>query len=79
MKALGTEQQPGHLRGALLDVFHEEPLPANHPLWRHPKVIVTPHMAAPTPLNDAIDQVISYLHAFDAGEPLATVNPDAGY
>lgn len=79
LKALGTEQQPGHLRGALLDVFHEEPLPANHPLWQHPRVIVTPHMAAPTPLNDAIDQVISYLHAFDAGEPLATVNPEAGY
>ncbi|KAE8439419.1 2-hydroxyacid dehydrogenase [Vreelandella piezotolerans] len=79
LDALGHDGQPGHLRGALLDVFHEEPLPANNPLWQHPKVIVTPHMAAPTPLNDAIDQVISYLHAFEAGEPLATVNPDMGY
>ncbi|BBI52827.1 hypothetical protein HORIV_52480 [Vreelandella olivaria] len=79
LEALGSSNQQGHLRGALLDVFHEEPLPSDHPLWQHPRVIVTPHMAAPTPLNDAIDQVISYLHAFESGEKLSTINPEAGY
>ncbi|MGP9798965.1 2-hydroxyacid dehydrogenase [Halomonas sp. 86] len=79
LEALGDNAMPGHLRGALLDVFCEEPLPAKSPLWQHPRVIVTPHMAAPTPVNDAIDQVIAYLHAFEAGEDLPTVNPTQGY
>ncbi|MYL23414.1 glyoxylate/hydroxypyruvate reductase A [Halomonas alkaliantarctica] len=67
------------LRGAMLDVFPEEPLPADNPLWRHPKVTITPHMSAPTPLHDAIDQVIAYIRDFEAGKSVTTVDPENGY
>ncbi|MFP4263802.1 MAG: NAD(P)-dependent oxidoreductase, partial [Halomonas sp.] len=69
----------GRLRGALLDAFPEEPLPAASPLWAHPRVWITPHMAGPTPLGAALDQVAEALRAFAAGEPQDTVDPDAGY
>jgi glyoxylate/hydroxypyruvate reductase len=36
----------GQLAGATLDVFREEPLPPEHPFWRHPKILVTPHVAS---------------------------------
>ncbi|MGM1053306.1 MAG: 2-hydroxyacid dehydrogenase [Pseudomonadota bacterium] len=69
----------GRLRGVILDAFPEEPLPEASPLWRHPRVWITPHMAGPTPLGEAMDQVAEALRAFEAGEPLETVDPAAGY
>lgn len=82
LAALGPAREgesEGRLRGALLDAFPEEPLSAASPLWVHPRVWVTPHMAGPTPLGAALDQVAEALRAFAAGEPQATVDPDAGY
>ncbi|MCA1768930.1 MAG: glyoxylate/hydroxypyruvate reductase A [Halomonas sp.] len=82
LAALGPDDAAGslgRLRGAILDAFPEEPLPEASPLWRHPRVWITPHMAGPTPLGEAMDQVAEALRAFEAGEPLETVDPDAGY
>lgn len=46
--ALLAGLQRGHLRGAALDVFATEPLPPEHPLWRHSRVLITPHVSAVT-------------------------------
>lgn len=46
---LTTALQSGHLGGAALDVCEIEPLPAGHPLWQMPNVLITPHVAAASP------------------------------
>jgi phosphoglycerate dehydrogenase-like enzyme len=61
----------GHLRAAVLDVFREEPLPPNDPLWSTPGVHITSHTAGPTP-DDAIGEVFERnLKRYIDGEPLA--------
>lgn len=68
--ALAEALQTGDLRGAALDVFEEEPLPAESPLWDLSNVVVTPHMAGGTPLfPERCAEIIAenYRH-FVAGE-----------
>lgn len=79
LEALGDEDSEGHLRGALLDAFPEEPLAADSPLWRHPRILITPHMAGPTPIGAAADQVADALDAMSKGKAVETIDPDAGY
>ncbi len=79
LEALGNGDEEGRLRGAILDAFPHEPLPADSLLWAHPRIWVTPHMAGPTPLKAALDQVADALRAFEAGDTLDTIDRDAGY
>jgi glyoxylate/hydroxypyruvate reductase A len=79
LDALGSGESEGRLRGALLDAFPSEPLAADSPLWRHPRILITPHMAGPTPIGAAADQVADALDAMSKGKAVETIDPEAGY
>lgn len=70
----------GHLAGAALDVFRTEPLPADHPFWRHPKITVTPHTSARTLREESVAQIARKILALRRREPIAgVVDPSRGY
>lgn len=60
----------GHLAEAVLDVTDPEPLPADHALWSHPRVRLTPHIASMTQPQTAARVAIDNLRRFARGEPL---------
>ena len=70
------------LRGAALDVFSVEPLPPGHPFWRHPRVLVSPHVAAVTGRfwERETGLIVENIRHYLAGTPLVNVvDPEAGY
>ena len=70
----------GRLSGACLDVFAVEPLPQTHPFWRHPKIIVTPHISSITFAKAVAPQIIENYKWAQAGKPLLNVvDPKKGY
>ena len=65
----------GHIAGATLDVFHEEPLPSDHLFWEHPDILVTPHIAS---LIDPVaggERIAENIRAFNAGEHVTDMVP----
>ena len=70
----------GQISAAVLDVFREEPLPAGHPFWRHPRVILTPHVAAFTNPATAAPIILDNIRRFEEGRPLLNrIDPARGY
>lgn len=81
--ALVHQIERGHLRGAVLDVFSEEPLPASSPLWALPSVVITPHVSAVSPARfweRELSLFTDNWRRYARGEPLRNlVDKQAGY
>jgi glyoxylate/hydroxypyruvate reductase A len=79
-EALIEALDSSHISGAVLDVTEPEPLPAEHGLWHHPKIILTPHVASVTQPETAADTVIANIRRHEAGlDPIGLVDRSRGY
>lgn len=79
-RALRILLDEGTLSGALLDVFTVEPLPPDDPLWRHPRITITPHVAATTLPRPSVRQVGDNIRRIlDGKAPLGRVDRDRAY
>ncbi|GIL03896.1 MAG: glyoxylate/hydroxypyruvate reductase A [Betaproteobacteria bacterium] len=63
----------GKLGGATLDVFETEPLPADHPFWRRPEILITPHISAVTELEPSVAQIAEKIARLERGEAITGV------
>ena len=74
------ELDGGHIAGAALDVFCTEPLPTNSPVWDHPKIIVTPHIASLSSAQSAAQNIAENIRRIRRGEtPHDLVDLNTGY
>ncbi len=63
----------GQVAAAMLDVFHKEPLSADHPFWTTPRISITPHTSAITLREESVVQVADKIHAHARGEPISGI------
>ncbi len=68
--------QSGHIKAATLDVFHREPLPADHAFWDHPNILVTPHVASLLDPEAGGKTIAENIRKFIAGEPIDNLIPE---
>lgn len=79
-QALIAALDSGQLSAAMIDVTDPEPLPAGHPFWSHPKIILTPHIASVTQPATAARAVIDNIRRHRAGlDPIGLVDRSRGY
>jgi glyoxylate/hydroxypyruvate reductase A len=72
--------QQGHIAGATLDVFEEEPLRDDHPFWTEPRITVTPHISGRTVIGESVRQIVSKIAALEQGQPVDdVVDRNRGY
>lgn len=70
----------GQLTAATLDVFHQEPLPIEHPFWSHPGITITPHCSADTLRDESLQQIVHKIRALTRGEVISgIVDIERGY
>ncbi|HEX8785543.1 MAG TPA: glyoxylate/hydroxypyruvate reductase A [Telluria sp.] len=70
----------GHIAGATLDVFRNEPLPAPHPFWSEPRIAITPHISALTLREEAVRQIADKIALLERGETIHdVVDRNLGY
>ena len=78
--ALLAALDEGRLAGAVIDVTEPEPLPGDHALWAHPKVLLTPHVASATQADTAARAVIDNIKRYEAGlDLIGLVDRTRGY
>lgn len=71
--ALLAALESGQIGGATLDVFREEPLPKDHPYWAHPRVLVTPHIAAETRIVSGARTVLVHVADLDMRDDIFNI------
>lgn len=78
--ALLAALDDGQLSAAFLDVTEPEPLPQEHPIWRHPRIILTPHIASSAQPETSVEVILQNLQRLRAGEePIGLIDRQRGY